>query len=67
MDAFKCDRCGGYYDERGEYELVVGKRSSRGLAISDLCPDCQSDLMDFMNGAITCASVKVNENSKIGF
>lgn len=69
MNALKCDRCGGYFDERVDFNMFVGKkiRDNNRFVAADLCPDCQSDLEAFMAGAEVCANVKVGEESKIGF
>lgn len=50
-NAYKCDRCGAYYDEEttGEYNITETKMI--GAREQDLCDECQDDLDEFMDGA----------------
>ena len=69
MNALKCDRCGGYFDTRGDCDMLVGKkvRNGRNFIFADLCSDCQGDLEAFMNGAVVGTNVRVEDGCKIGF
>lgn len=50
MRAFRCDRCGNYFNKIPKAEKIVVKMVSQSLVRSienddvDLCPDCQKAL-----------------------
>lgn len=47
MIAYKCDRCGAYYDtDTYTSDYIIYKY---GNAV-DMCPNCKRELDDFMNG-----------------
>ena len=55
--ALKCDRCGKLYEEYAGQKVVEGGFSYNGLSLEnrimsrhyDLCPDCMSDFIKFIN------------------
>ena len=49
MEAFKCDRCGEYYDsdKHEKKHLVIEEER-----ILDFCPDCYKALEQFMKPAV---------------
>ena len=50
MDAYKCDRCGRYYDENRPWskETLYLKRHKDG-GILDLCENCNDSLTKWFN------------------
>lgn len=51
-DAYKCDRCGKLYEtkvEKTTRELGIAKRGRYGLCPLDICDECYSEFVKFMN------------------
>ena len=49
MKAYRCDRCGKYYEDNGcsrKYYVTTLKFTTG--CVKDLCPECQAGLNDFM-------------------
>lgn len=48
--AFKCNRCGKYYDHGGYDDYIkIEYRSLVHLREWDLCPECTTKFLEFMN------------------
>jgi len=61
MEAFKCDRCGFYYDNDDHETTLLLVKSGRKFL--DLCPNCYKALEQFMKPAVpawdrTCRECK---------
>ena len=53
--AYKCDRCGSFYEDPAPYSFVsrltvIETREIVPHKIKDLCPDCTEKLRKFMDG-----------------
>lgn len=66
MKTFKCNRCGGYFDNEQELkdEFVLFKANAQGVlngdTVMDLCPRCHRDLRKFMKDEDTEAYLPMN-------
>ena len=52
--AKKCDRCGSFYSLEQDCRITIddyalGKSCGSEICVMDLCPDCCSELMGFLN------------------
>lgn len=50
-NAFKCDRCGKYFDGNTiplKRYIVIGNRLQPAYGEKDLCKDCYKSLMEFL-------------------
>lgn len=48
-DAKKCDRCGKFYEPYPDGQRVMNTDLLPHVAYYDLCPDCNDDLIDWVN------------------
>lgn len=50
MDAWKCDRCGEYYDKgKGNFIKVFDDGCHNTIMTGDLCPRCSETLLLWLN------------------
>ena len=56
MIAYKCDRCGNYFDGT-DYRIMKvtasnGSKDTKFLTDIWLCDDCINGLLDYLNGSV---------------
>lgn len=52
MNAYKCDRCGGYFDNKNHVtisEVVEDDDKRSSTAFYQLCPSCEKDLLSWLH------------------
>lgn len=59
MIAYKCDRCGKYYDNTDFNIDTDGFTINRYGNPIDLCDDCKNDLIEFVKGGANVATKEI--------